>query len=81
MHEGQEEQTSFVRQDLGGCLLVVVLQDESAKPILNFFIEVVLLGWRGWKLFWIHGSWPIPWAFLSLKVTCVFLTVAALRIN
>ena len=30
LHEGQEEQTSSVQQDLGGCLLVVVLQDESA---------------------------------------------------
>ena len=25
--------------------------------------------------------WPIPWSFYHLKVTCVFLTVAALRIN
>ena len=28
LHEGQEEQTSLVQQDPGGCLLVVVLQDE-----------------------------------------------------
>ena len=36
LHEGQEEQTSFVQEDLGGCLPVVVLQDESAWPIFEF---------------------------------------------
>ena len=31
--------------------------------LLNFFIEKILLGWRGCKLFWICGSWvqEISW--------------------
>ena len=61
------------------------------SQFLNFLIEEVLLGWRGCKLFWIHGSWvqEICWfsshgqfhGRLATEVTCVFLTVAALRIN
>ena len=30
LYEGQEEHTSSVQQDLGGCLLDVVLRDEAS---------------------------------------------------
>ena len=47
--------------------------------LLDFIIEDVFLGWRGCKLFWIHGSWvqeiswfsshgQIPWASYHLKI-------------
>ena len=64
---------------------------------LDFLIEEVLLGWRGCKLFWnvscsgfmeagsrrSLGLRPMAnsMGVLPLKGTCVFLTVAALRIN
>ena len=53
--------------------------------------EEVLLGWRGCHLLWIHGRWvqEVCWSpshgyfhrRSALRVTCVFLTFAALRIN
>ena len=63
-----------------------------ARNLEDLFIEEVLLGWRGCQLLWIHGSWDqeISWSsshgqfhghLSPLKVTCVFLTVAALRIK
>ena len=81
LNAGQEEQTSVVQRDLGGCLLVAVLQDESAQPLFEF------LPFGG--LVWEAGSRrslgfrPVASSkgVLPLKVTCVFLTVAALRIN
>ena len=54
---------------------------------LNCLIEEVLLGWRGCKLFWIHGSWvqeilvfvpwPVPWASCHLMYLSPLLPCAS----
>ena len=53
------------------------------SQFLDFFIEKILLGWRGCQLLWIHGSWvhgdllvfvpwPIPWASYHLRSRVYF---------
>ena len=61
--EDREEQTSFLRQDLGECLLSVGLQDVFSPPPVEFLIEKACLVGGG-QLFWIHGSWvyEISWS-------------------
>ena len=61
----------------------------SHSQFLDLSIPEVLLGWRGCQLLWIHGSrrslglrpMANSMGVLPLKVTCLFLTVAALSIN
>ena len=49
--EDREEQTSAVQQDLGECLLVVGLQDESSQPTFEYLHQ----GGPGW-LAWMSAA-------------------------
>ena len=87
-----EEQVSSVQQDLGGCLLVVGLPGEVPWLIFEFlhwedlaWLVSMLTVQDSWKVG--PGDLSVSWTransiFVSpLKLTCVFLIVAALRIN
>ena len=68
-HEGQEERTPFHQQGFGGCLLVVVPQDESSKTILYFLIRENLLSHHNFMQALGPGDllfcvpWKIPLSF------------------
>ena len=80
--EVRREQTSSARQDLGGCLLVVALQDESLEPFCLVGVGVSCSGFMEGGSRRSLGLRPKANSMgLPLKVTCVFLTVAPLRIN
>ena len=93
----RSEQTSFAQQDLGDCLLDVGHQEQSSLPTFDLTnswisslrrsclvdVEVSCSGFMKAGSMRFLGLLPMANSIscLPLRVTCVFLTLAALRIN